>query len=86
MWGKFHRERCEWNQGIERFRKSVDYVQNENAPDYLAMAEEEFGTLYQKKGDLEKAKELLESALAWYKQKEDTIHIERIEGQLKEIG
>jgi len=86
MWGKYHKERREWSQGIERFRKSIEYVSEVNAPDYLATAEEEFGTLYQKKGDLDKARELLVSALEWYKLKEETNHIERIEEQLKEIG
>ena len=85
MWGKYFRERGEWQPGIEHFGKSIDFVKGENSPDYLATAEEEFGTLYQKKGDKEEARKLLESALAWYEKKEEANHIERMKGQLKEL-
>lgn len=86
MWGKYYRELGTWSAAIEHFHKSIEHVKDENTPDYLAIAEEEFGTLYQKMGENGKAKKRLKSALAWYEKKEETYRIEKINKQLAAIG
>lgn len=86
MWGKYHRERGEWSNSIEKFQKSIKLVEDIRSPDYLAIAQEEFGIMYMKKGDPEKAKTLLEKALEWYKEKDETVRIEKISLYLKELS
>jgi tetratricopeptide (TPR) repeat protein len=85
MWGKYHRARREWSPGIERFKRSVSVIEHENTPDYLATAQEEFGTLYQEMGDSERARDLLSSALDWQRKKGDTYRAEKIETQLAKL-
>jgi len=82
MWGKYHRAKREWLQGIERFKRSIAVIEHENSPDYMATAQEEFGTLYIDSGDFEKALELLTAALEWQKKKGDKYRVEKIEMQL----
>ncbi|MBI5001404.1 MAG: tetratricopeptide repeat protein [Euryarchaeota archaeon] len=86
MWGKYHRERREWQMSIERFKRSIAVLAGQSAPDYLATTQEEFGTLYQKKGDTESAITLLKEALEWQRKKGDKYRITKIEGQLREMG
>jgi tetratricopeptide (TPR) repeat protein len=86
MYGKYYREVGEWSKGIEHFKKSTDSLKGVNAPDYLALAEEEFGTLYQRMGEDKKARKLLEKALTWYEKKEETTRIEKIKKQLRRLG
>jgi tetratricopeptide (TPR) repeat protein len=85
MWGKYHRERREWQRGIDRFARSIEVIANENAPDYVATTQEEFGTLYQQMGEREKAREMLGAALEWQKEKGDQYRMEKITKQLKEL-
>ncbi len=85
MWGKYHRERGDWSNSIEKFQKSIELVEKIRSPDYLAIAQEEFGIMYLKKKDPDKAKPLLEKALEWYKEKAETARIEKISLYLKEI-
>jgi G-protein signaling modulator 2 len=85
MWGKYFREKGDWKASIEHFTKSMEFVKEENAPDYLATAEEEFGIMYLKKGDKDNALTLLNSALAWYKKKGETTHMEKILKNLKQV-
>lgn len=85
MWGKYYREKGDWKAGIEHFTKSMEFVREENAPDYLATAEEEFGIMYLKMGDKEKALTLLNSALTWYKKKGELTHMEKILKNLKQV-
>jgi tetratricopeptide (TPR) repeat protein len=86
MWGKYHRARKEWEPGIKRFEKSIGAVLDQNSPDYLATAQEEFGTLYLEKGETEKARDLLGAALDWQKKKGDAYRVEKISGQLSALG
>jgi tetratricopeptide (TPR) repeat protein len=86
MWGKYHRERKEWQMGVQRFKRSIEAIAGHTAPDYLATAQEEFGTLYQKKGEAESAIPLLTDALEWQRKKGDKYRITKIEGQLRELG
>ena len=85
MWGKYHRERGEWSNGIERFKKSIKFIKKARSPDYLAIAQEEFGILYLKKKDVEKAIPLLEEALAWYLEKGETARADKINSYLEDI-
>ncbi len=85
MWGKYHRARREWSPSIERFKKSVAVIENENSPDYLATAQEEFGILYAEKGDAAPARELLTAALEWQRKKGDTNRAGAIEKQLAKL-
>jgi len=85
MWGKYHRERKEWQMGIQRFKRSIEALEGQSAPDYLATAQEEFGTLYQKKGEPESAIALLKEALDWQRKKGDKYRITKIEGHLREL-
>lgn len=85
MYGKYYRELGEWSKGIEHFQKSINSMKGVKSPDYLAIAEEEFGTLYQKMGEDKKARKLLESALAWYEKKEEANRINKIKKQLKAL-
>ena len=86
MWGKYHREKAEWRNGIERFKKSIEFIKTARSPDYLALAQEEFGILYIKKEDAEKAIPLLEEALAWYLEKGETNRVDKITTQLEELN
>lgn len=86
MWGKYYREEGVWDAAIEHFQRGIEFVKNENAPDYLAIVEEEFGMLYQRMGEKEKAVELLGNALAWYEKKEEANRIKKIKTQLEETG
>lgn len=85
MWGKYHRSQKEWDAGIKRFQRSIDVIANENSPDYMATAQEEFGTMYLEKGDREKAREYLELALEWQKKKGDAYRVAKIKRQLEQI-
>ena len=85
MWGKYHREKSEWSNGIERFNKSIKFIKTARSPDYLAIAQEEFGMLYVKKGETEKAVPLLDEALAWYLEKGETKRVEKLNSQLKNL-
>ncbi len=86
MWGKYYRERGEWSNSIEYFQKSIELVENIQSPDYLAISQEEFGIMYLKKGEPEKAKPLLEKALEWYEEKGETTRIENTTSYLKEMN
>ncbi|MFH0815222.1 MAG: tetratricopeptide repeat protein [Methanobacteriota archaeon] len=85
MWGKYHRARMEWEPGIQRFEKSIAAVADQNSPDYLATAQEEFGTLCLEMGDKDKARELLGAALDWQKKKGDIYRVGKIDAQLKGV-
>lgn len=79
MWGKYHREKAEWDDGIERFRMSIEAVIGANALDQLAWTREEFGIMYLKKGDGHRAIEVLQEALDWYIEKDDRAKIPKLQ-------
>jgi len=83
MWGKYYREKGDWQNGIEHFQKSIAVLDNVKSPDYLAIAQEEFGILYLKKGDKTRAIELLEAAIEWYREKKDSTRIAKLENLLR---
>ena len=85
MWGKYHREKGQWKNGIDRFKKSIEFIKGARSPDYLALAQEEFGMLYLKKEDSEKAIPLLEEAMAWYLEKGETARVDKINSHLDNI-
>ncbi|MEW5937672.1 MAG: tetratricopeptide repeat protein, partial [Candidatus Thermoplasmatota archaeon] len=85
MWGKYHRAKKEWDKGIERFRRSIEVIADENAPDYLATAQEEFGMLYYQKGEGERAAEQLSAALHWWRRAVNEPKVEKIEKLLKAL-
>ena len=86
MWGKYYREKGVWQNSTECFEKSIEAVINAKSPDYLAIAREEFGIMYVKKKDKQKAKELLDKALEWYIEKKDTVRIPKIEKLLADLN
>ncbi|MDD4308712.1 MAG: tetratricopeptide repeat protein, partial [Thermoplasmata archaeon] len=79
MWGKYHREKAEWDDGIERFRMSIEAVIGANALDQLARTREEFGIMYLKKGDGHRAIEVLQEALDWYIEMDDRAKIPKLQ-------
>lgn len=85
MYGKYHREMGNWKEAAEHFRKSIDFAKPENSPDYLALAEEEFGIMYCKQGKKDDALPLLKSALKWYEKKKETARVERINKILADL-
>lgn len=85
MWGKYCREKRDWSNGIEHFQKSIAALDNVKTPDYLALAQEEFGILYLKKGDKAKAIVFLRPAIEWYREKKDGARISKLEKLLPEL-
>jgi len=77
-WGKYHREKGQWSDGIQRFQRSIDVVKNAKAPDYLANAKEGLGFLYLKKGDGKNATENFQQALEWFNEKNDLEHVYKL--------
>ncbi len=86
MYGKYYRERKEWGDSESHFKQSIAFVIYETSPDYLALAQEEFGLMHYKKGDKDNARKYLEDALEWYIKKNETTRIEKIKSILEKIG
>jgi tetratricopeptide (TPR) repeat protein len=85
-WGKYHREKGQWSDGIERFQRSIDVVSNAKAPDHLAIARAELGALFLRKGDGQKALESLQIALGWYKDVNDKKNVIKVQDMIHRSG
>ena len=60
-------------------------LEGEEAPDYIAIAQEEFASLYKKKGEGDKAYDLYAAALNWAEKKGEEHRIEKIKAELDEL-
>ncbi len=85
MWGKYFREKEVWTEGIRHFNESLKALEGEEAPDYIAIAQEEFASLYKKKGEGDKAYDLYAAALNWAEKKGEEHRIEKIKAELDEL-
>ncbi len=85
-WGKYHREKGQWTDGIERFQRSIDVVSNAKAPDHLAIARAELGALFLRKGDGQRALESLQIALGWYKDVNDKKNVIKMQEMIHRSG
>ena len=85
MYGKYYSSMSQYRESEEHFQKSIDYVTNENSPDYLAIAQEEMGKMYYAKGEKEKSKEVLSAAIEWYEVKGEKTRMDKINSILDKI-
>ncbi len=82
MYGKHYSAVENYQESEMHFQKSIDFVINENSPDYLAITREEMGKMYHKKGDMAKAEDVLIDALDWYVVKKEDARIKNIQKML----
>ncbi len=85
MYGKYHSALGQYRESEEHFKKSIEFVINENSPDYLAIAQEEMGKMYHARGDKDKSREALSAALEWYRVKGETVRMEKINAILQKM-
>ncbi len=79
MYGKYYSAVENYHESELHFQKSIDFVIDENSPDYLAIAREEMGKMYHQKGDMVRAEEALIAALDWYIIKKEDARIQNIQ-------
>ena len=84
MYGNFYHKKKELDASEIHFIKSLDSLGENNAPEYIARAQEGLGTLYLFKGEKEKGRNLLNSALAWHEENDNYNEAKRITGLLND--
>ena len=85
MYGKYHSALGQFRESEEHFQKSIEYVVNENSPDYLAIAQEEMGKMYHACGEKKRSREALNAALEWYEVKGENERIKKINDILQKM-